>query len=230
MQAVLLAAGRGVRLRPHTDTTPKSMLPLAGKPLLEHIIASLPGAIDELLIAIGYRGEQVRDYFGDHFGGLPVRYGFQDPINGTGTALHLFKEQLRGEFLVVNGDDLYAPEDLKALGQGGPACLVFAEQQAVPSAVIEDRNHSLVGLEEKGFPKKENLRICGAYLLNQKFFRQPLAKIEVRGGTEYSLPHTLVSMAKETPIRVQRASWWYPVGTPEQYRYAQELYYSRPAA
>ncbi len=65
MQCVILAAGKGTRLRPLTDNTPKPLVPVAGKPLIDHTIDALPSAIDELILVVGYLGDQLRAHFGN---------------------------------------------------------------------------------------------------------------------------------------------------------------------
>ncbi len=65
MQAVILAAGEGKRMRPLTLTTPKPLLHVADKQLLEHIIGALPDEIGEILLVIGYRGDLIQQHFGD---------------------------------------------------------------------------------------------------------------------------------------------------------------------
>ena len=66
MKAVILAAGEGKRLRPITSSRPKPLIPIAGKPLLEHTILGLKAAgIDEVLLIVGYKEQLIKDYFGN---------------------------------------------------------------------------------------------------------------------------------------------------------------------
>lgn len=230
MQAVILAAGRGVRLKPHTDSLPKGLLPIAGKPLLEYTIDSLPDSITEIVFVIGYRGDQIRNYFGSIWNGKPVRYTTQDSLNGTGSAMYQAKNLLGERFLVVNGDDIYAKKDLEELITHVPSLLVHEEEGIVSHSIIEDETHRLIGLAREGVPDKPNLRICGAYMLDRSFFDYPLAEITVRGSVEYTLPHTLIEMAHGKEIVVQRATFWHQVGTPEQYKAIQRIIASRYGA
>jgi MurNAc alpha-1-phosphate uridylyltransferase len=108
MRAIILAAGRGERLRPLTDTTPKPLLDVAGRPLIEHHLERLSGAgFREVVINLAHHGEQIRDTLGDGTSwGLNIHYsqeppGALDTGGGIQNALHLLGES---PFAVVNGD------------------------------------------------------------------------------------------------------------------------------
>jgi bifunctional UDP-N-acetylglucosamine pyrophosphorylase/glucosamine-1-phosphate N-acetyltransferase len=223
MQAVILAAGRGLRLRPLTDAAPKALVDVNGRPLIVRILEALPGRVTEIFIVVGYRKEQIMEEIGESFDGTPIRYAVQDPLDGTGGALHLLKDRLRGTFLVVNGDDLYDRGDLERV-VAHPLCLLaHATTDPVASSALRDKDGRFEGLEAKPPAAETKLRVCGAYALDERFFRYPLASVTVHGKTEYSLPHTLVEMAKDCDIRVELAQAWHPVGTPEELARARAL-------
>ncbi len=77
MQAVILAAGEGVRMRPLTLTKPKPLLEVLGKPLIRYATEGLPKEVTELIIVLGYRGEQIKAYCGTSFCGRTVTYVWQ---------------------------------------------------------------------------------------------------------------------------------------------------------
>ncbi|MFC2038536.1 bifunctional sugar-1-phosphate nucleotidylyltransferase/acetyltransferase [Chloroflexota bacterium] len=107
-QAVILAAGEGQRLRPFTVTRPKTMLSIAGKPVLQYVIEALAqNGIRDIIIVVGYRKEQVFDYVGngEQFG-VNVTYITQDKQLGTAHALMQVKDTVNDEFLVLPGDNL----------------------------------------------------------------------------------------------------------------------------
>ena len=87
MQAVILAAGEGTRLRPLTYQTPKPLLKVAGKPILQYNLEYLEGLVDEAILVIGYKGDQIKDYFGMQFQGLSIRYVHQKERLGTANAV-----------------------------------------------------------------------------------------------------------------------------------------------
>ena len=87
MQCVILAAGEGVRMRPLTNDRPKPLVPIAGRPLLAHILDALPSEVDELVLVVKYRQQQIRDFVGTSYNGTPVTYVEQGDQYGTGGAV-----------------------------------------------------------------------------------------------------------------------------------------------
>ena len=83
MKIVILAAGKGTRLLPLTQSTPKPLLRFGGQTILDHTFKALPAAIDEAVIVINYLGEQIKDYCGASFHGRPINY-VEGQTKGTG--------------------------------------------------------------------------------------------------------------------------------------------------
>ena len=114
MKAVILAAGEGKRLRPITTSRPKPMIPIAGKPLLEHTIMALKHVgIDHVLLIVGYKEDLVKAYFGDgqdRFG-ITIKYVIQDEYLGTAHATGYAKDFVNEDepFLMMYGDILVDP-------------------------------------------------------------------------------------------------------------------------
>lgn len=119
MQVVILAGGRGERLKPITLETPKPMVIIHGKPFLRHQIEFLKTfGLTEFLLLIGYLGSYIEEYFGDGSKlGLKIRYSYEKELLGTGGALKNAEDKLFSEFLLLNGDT-YLPIDYgKLIGQ-----------------------------------------------------------------------------------------------------------------
>ena len=222
MQAVILAAGKGLRLRPFTEKHPKPLIPVANKPLLKYTLETLPDSITEIIIVIGYLGKQVQDYLGDSWNGKPIKYVVQENLVGTGDALLQAKDLLGKNFLVVNGDDLYSKDDLTALLKYPYSILAWQSTVAYEFGLNVLENMQLVG-----FDPESTLMNCGAYHLSKEFFKDELAEITVRDKTEYSLPHTLVNIALHDKVMVVPATHWFPVGTPAQHIFADGYYVRR---
>ena len=149
MQALILAGGLGTRLRPITDTIPKPMVTVLGRPFLYHQLELLRGSgITDIVLSVGYLGEKIRDYFGDGSSmGVRIRYSFEDKPMGTGGGLRAAGGLLEKEFFVVYGDS-YLPVDygeielyFRASGKTG---LIVAydnsEDTTVPCNVSMDSN------------------------------------------------------------------------------------------
>lgn len=215
MQAVILAAGKGLRLRPITESVPKALVDACGTPLVFHILNSLPATVTEIFVVVGYLGEQIRTTIGETFDGKTVRYVTQDPLDGTGSALRLLKDELHEKFLVVNGDDLYGKDDLERLARHDLAVLVAPTEDETGSTAVIDAAGLFVEIRNDA-TVAPRLRVCGAYVLDKTFFDEPLATVTVHGKTEYSLPHTIVAMARDRAIATEVATHWQPVGTHEE--------------
>lgn len=223
MQAIILAAGKGLRLKPYTDHSPKGLVSIAGKPLLEWTIMRLPKQISSIHIVVGYLGEQIKSHFGENFHNLPLTYSTQDPLNGTGSALFCAKDFCSGKFLVINGDDIYDKQDLAILcatDHWGMLCIKTTSP--LSGAVVTNSEGNITSLHEER-SESEKLLNCGAYLLDESVFNLPLASIQTHAGTEYSLPHTLVQQANHTQVRAVLATSWLPIGTPQELANAEKI-------
>ncbi len=109
IQAVILAGGKGTRLRPLTSEVPKPMIPIHGRPFLRYQLAMLKSfGIEDFLLLVGYRGEKIEKYFGagSRFG-LKINYSYEKELLGTGGALKKAADKLRKEFMLLNGDTLF---------------------------------------------------------------------------------------------------------------------------
>jgi mannose-1-phosphate guanylyltransferase/phosphomannomutase len=119
MRAVILAGGEGTRLRPLTSNTPKPMMPLANRPMLEHIVGLLDHhGFDDIVVTVAFLANQVRDYFGDGSDfGVTMRYATEDSPLGTAGSVRNASSELDDTFLVISGDVL-TDIDLTALVKG----------------------------------------------------------------------------------------------------------------
>lgn len=216
MKAVILAAGEGVRMRPLTLDTPKPLLPLAGKPLLQHLVEMLPPSVDELILVVGYRGEQIKDYCGTAFLGHPITYVTQTERKGTYHALELCKPYLAPDkpFAFFFSDDLLDPAAIaECLSY---PCAVVASRVERPErfGVIElNPDGTIRDIVEKPEHPLTDLATTTAFSITPHIFRYPPAPHPRTG--EYYFSTALSAMAKEHPIRVVKTKFWFPIGTPE---------------
>ena len=168
---VIMAGGMGTRLRPHTENCPKPLLPVAGKPMLEHIIerAKLEG-FSHFVLAIHYLGQMIEDHFGngEHLG---VRIDYlreQSPL-GTAGALGLLNPRPDAPFVVTNGDvitDIRYGEllDFHLRHDAAATMAVRVHEWQHPFGVVQTQGVEIVGFEEK--PVARSHINAGVYALD----------------------------------------------------------------
>lgn len=212
MQAVILAAGRGTRMGELTNDTPKPLLKIKGRPIIEYTMHNLPQEIDEVIFVVGYKGEMIKNHFGNEWEGKKIRYVEQSELNGTGGAVFATKDLIKDRFFALNGDDLYRKEDLEKMLPYDLAVLVKEVEHNDRFGVIKtDQDGYLKQIIEFKDLKEhngDNLVNTGAYMLNKEIFNYPLAPIF--GGKEFGLPQTLAQMADKHKIKVVRLAVWHP--------------------
>ncbi|MBI4423768.1 MAG: NDP-sugar synthase [Elusimicrobia bacterium] len=132
-QAAIVAGGRGVRMRPATDVLPKPMLPVRGRPILEHLVEWLKrSGAAETFLCLGYRAQDIASHFGDGSRwGMRLHYQVETEPRGTAGCVRDLRDRLRGDLLVVYGD-LYVEMDCGRLldfhaGHAGAATIVARE-------------------------------------------------------------------------------------------------------
>ncbi len=215
MQAVILAAGQGTRLRPLTSDRPKPMVFIAGKPILEYTLGILPKVIDEVILVVGYKSEKIREYFGDSFAGRTLVYVEQPKPKGTADAIEKAIPFLKSEyFMVVSGDDLYHPSDLEKCVAGTQQSILVKETDTPErfGICIVGKDDLLEGLVEKPKDPPSNLANVGVYVLHQDIFKLPKL-LDEKG--EHVLAPKIGELAKVRPTKVIRAQFWHPIAYPE---------------
>ncbi len=160
MKAMILAAGLGTRLRPLTDRVPKCMVPLDGKPLLEHTIARLPDyGVSDLVINLCYMPEAVIDHFGDgHKWGVRITYSLEAEALGTAGGVKKVAEYFGEPFLVWYGDNLSTCdvnrlyEQHRIKGAAATVAVHFREDVTQSGIVELDSEDRITRLVEKPRP------------------------------------------------------------------------------
>jgi len=223
MQVIILASGKGTRMGNLTEETPKPMLTINGRNLIEHKLAILPEEITEVVLVVGYLGDQIKDFFGDHFAGRPITYVHQPTLRGTGDALWRAQKALKERFLVMMGDDIYHPEDIKEclshpwsvlvsevpyLNRGGR---VILDETNHLSDIIEGQNHNL----------KNGLVNTGLYVMNKKIFDYPL--VQIKDSTEFGLPQTLLQATSDVDIKIVKSRRWIQITSPDDLTLTESL-------
>jgi len=168
---VIMAGGMGKRLRPHTERCPKPMLPVSGKPMLEHIIekAKLEG-FTQFVLAIHYLGHMIEEYFGkgDRIG-VHIEYLREDSPLGTAGALCLLNPYPAAAFVVTNGDvlsDIHYGEllDFHIFNKASATMAVRVHEWQHPYGVVQTKGIDIIGFEEK--PVYRSHINAGVYVLD----------------------------------------------------------------
>jgi bifunctional UDP-N-acetylglucosamine pyrophosphorylase/glucosamine-1-phosphate N-acetyltransferase len=222
MDAIILAAGFGTRLRPYTETTPKPLLPVRGRPILDWALGALPGCVDRVLVVVHYLAEQIEDYLGTQDQMDDWEVVLQEVPRGTGDALRSCRGKLRGgSFLVLNGDDLFGAADLARLAGCAAGVLVHPvdEPEKYGIAFLREDGH-LDRLVEKPQLPGPQLANTGAYCFPEHVFNTELA-LSPRG--EYEITDYVTALARSGVVEVVRAGFWLPIGTVEAWQAAQEM-------
>lgn len=220
MDAILLAAGLGTRLRPHTLTTPKPLLPVQGRPILDWIIGALPLEIGRLIVVVNYMAEQIEAYLAVQKHIAQWQIVRQAKPRGTGDALRSCRGLVRTDrFLVLNGDDLYGSQDLARLATLSAGMLVHPvdEPQRFGIAFVRP-DGTLEKLVEKPPLTGRQLANIGAYLFPQWAIDVDLP-LSPRG--EYEITDAVSIVAARQPVHTVQAGFWLPIGTVEAWNAAQ---------
>jgi len=222
MDAVLLAAGLGTRLRPHTLTTPKPLLLVQGRPILDWTLGAVPKSVDRIVVVVPYLAEQVEKYLREQNRFKEWVVVPQGTPRGTGDALRKCREQIRSDkFLVINGDDLFGAGDFARLAYCPAGVLVqeVAEPKKFGIAFLKP-DGTLEKLVEKPDLPGPQLANTGAYLFPREVFQ---IEIEVSPRGEYEITDYVSKLAAQQPFHVVRSTFWFPIGTEESWNAAQNM-------
>ncbi len=213
MQTVILAAGQGTRMRPLTDRRPKPMLPVADRPLMAHTAdAAVEAGATELLLVVGYEADAVRGYFGDEYRNTPVRYAVQAEQRGTAHAVRAAREYIEGAFAVLNGDDIYDPDSVTRLFEGGPAVGTYEVENPRPYGVFDIADGVVEGIVEKPADPPSNRVNVGAYVLPAE--ARGWLDVEESERGEEEITDVLARVVDERSVRAVGVDRWMGVGRP----------------
>ncbi len=217
MKAVILAAGEGKRMNPLTYTRPKAMVPLASKPILEHLILEIKQAgINEFIIVVGYFDEAIRDYFGNGERlGASIEYHTQRKQLGTADAIRDIDKLIQGNFLLANGDVIIQSKDLQRIIARDHLAMGLIEMaDTTDMGVAEVQHEKVVRIHEKLKNPPSNLVNAGIYLLNQGIFPAISETLPSPRG-EYELTDTLqLLIDRNIPVMAEMISSWLNITYP----------------
>ena len=225
MRAILLAAGLGTRLRPLTDTTPKCLVPINGKPLLDIWCESLLHAgVTRLLINLHYKSEQVQKHISKSKFAKSVETIFEPQLLGTAGTLNANKQFFDNQDGILLHADNYCEANIKQLisahtnrpSKCDLTMLAFRTQTPQTCGILEvDEQNILKQMYEKSHDDHGNLANAAFYILSKKLIA------ELRDETDFS--NEVIPKYFGKALVVETSETFIDIGTPETYAHAQQV-------
>ena len=222
MKAVILAGGKGTRLKPYTTVFPKPLMPIGDKPILEIVIGQLKShGFDEAIITVGHLAELIMTFFGDGSKvGVKIKYSREDKPLGTAGGLGLIKQELNETFLMMNGDVLTTLDFSDLVNyhkrNGAIATIGLKKRDVkIDFGVVEiDESNNIVGYDEK--PEFEYLVSMGVYLF------EPTVLKYIRQNEYLDFPDLIKKLISngETVKGYIYDGYWLDIGRPDDYERA----------
>jgi len=226
MYGVVLAAGRGTRMRPLTDRRPKPLLPVGDRSLLERVFETARDVVDEFVVVTGYRGDAIRDGVGESYRGRPIHYVEQAEALGTAHAVAQAEPVVDDDFLVLNGDVVVDASLPRALAEAGAPAIAATEVEdpRAYGVLSVDDDGSLAGIVEKPADPPTDLANVGCYAFEPEVFEYIEDTPESERG-EYEITTTIDRLLGDGR-RIEVANYggtWLDVGRPWELLAANEL-------
>jgi mannose-1-phosphate guanylyltransferase len=226
VKAIVLVGGLGTRLRPLTYTVPKQLIPIAGKPMLYHVLDLLPVDVEEVVLATGYRADRIAEYIRAHPPHWPVRLVTEATPLGTGGGMKNAADGMSDPFYLLNSD-VIAAADLRLLARrrvdtGGLGAMALAEvddPQPYGVAALDSEDRITAFVEKPPLAEAPSRWINAGLAVWQ---RSVLDRIP--SGREVSFEREILpGLLSEGVYGVRLPSYWDDAGTPERLLRAQRL-------
>ncbi|MFQ6055527.1 MAG: nucleotidyltransferase family protein, partial [Methanosarcinales archaeon] len=207
MRAIILAGGKGKRLRPLTDYIAKPLLPIKGKPIIQQIIENLSAAnIKDIVIVVGYLGHQIRDYLGSgESAGVTIKYLEQKEQLGMAHALNIARDYINGDCLVAASDSIFPVQHIKKLinfhiSENCDATITLKKLESIEeithcSNVKLEKDFSITRIIEKPTYDQIISNISGSPLyIFKEVIKEYLPKVEKSQRQEYEIQSAIQAM------------------------------------
>ena len=195
MKAVIMAAGEGIRLRPLTSTRPKVMLPVAGKPILHHLLMEAKKAgIGEAIVIVRYMKEKITGYFKDKDLGIKLKFVEQGPENGTAAAILASEKEISDTFVVLAGDTITEANVIKQVIDGHKGKITLGVKKVANPhlyGVVELSGDTVSIFEEKPQHPKTDLANLSIYCMDASIFSE-IRSIPKSERNEYEIVNLFV--------------------------------------
>lgn len=223
MKAIIPVAGVGTKLRPHTYTQPKALIPIAGKTILSFIVDQLYEAgIQEFIFIVGYLGEKIQEYVQQTYPHLKVHFVYQNKREGTGHAIRLTKEMVGNDEVFVALGDTICEYDVQEI-INSPYSMLGVKK------VDDPRNFGVAEINEEGFIEhvvekpqilKSNMALVGLYKICETDFLftclQKLFAENIKSYGEYNLTDALECMIRQgAKFKAFKVKNWFDCGKKE---------------
>ncbi len=227
MKAIILAGGLGERLRPLTNNVPKPLLLVKGKPILEHAIENFKKhGIKNIILAVGYRADKIKEYFGDGSKfGVNISYCIENEPLGTGGAIKKASENIKETFIAINGDNV-ADFDWKSIikfhkkKQARITLALYPVEDVTKYGIADLKEDRIVNFIEKPSVEQapSNLNNAGGYVMEPESLeilpegkssieRDCFEKFCGKYGSVYAFSHK---------------GYWFPTDDIEKYKKAEK--------
>lgn len=221
--ALILAAGKGTRMWPLTEDIPKPLLPISGIPIIKRQIDELKKVgVKKLYILIGYQMNEISDYIDKTETEIEVNYIIQEKQKGTGHAVKMAENKIKGSFYCLNGDIIINAKNLKKINRcKDMAMMVTTVDDGSNFGAVKQKNGYLASIIEKGKSGKCKIN-AGIFIFNESIFTAiDNTKKSIRG--EYELTDALELVSNQIEI-IEFEGEWKDIGNPWDLISANENY------
>ena len=223
MKAIIPVAGAGAKLRPHTYTQPKALIPIAGKTILSFIVDQLKAeGINEFIFVVGYLGEKIQDYVEQTYPNLTTHFVYQNDRQGTAHAIQLAQDIVGGDEVFIALGDTICEYDIKEVLES-PTSMLGVQKVDDPRqfGVAEINEDGLIEhvVEKPSIPKSNNA-LVGLYKIKESAilfeFFQKLVNENIKSNDEYNLTDALDCMIKKgVQFKSFKVKNWFDCGKKE---------------
>lgn len=221
MKAVIPLAGAGTKLRPHTYTQPKALIPIAGKTILSVIIDQLlTGGVDEFIFVIGYLGEKIQDYVQKSYPDLKCHFVHQNDRKGTGHAVWLTKNVVAGDEIIILFGDTICDFDLPAIlsSDMSEAGVRKVENPGAFGVAEIDAQQRITRIVERPLIPKSNMALVGIFKIKEtallfETLDECIQQQDIAHDGEFHLTDVLQkSIQKGMQLRAFKVNNWFDCG------------------
>ncbi len=202
MKAIILASGEGSRLRPLTNTTPKPLLKILGKSLIEHNLENLWWLVEECIIVVKYMPETFKESIWKQYKNISISYHLQGEENGTAAAIKDIKHEKNEDILVLYWDTIYPRKELeKVIQSNNYGCLVKHVENPEIYGIFEQENGFALRVIEKPENFVWNLANMAAYKFNSSIIEM-CKKVQISTRWEYEITDALNTFIQYNPFQL----------------------------